>query len=56
MRERFLKKNRRQVKNNLEQKKQLKEKEISNVCQGYGNSFNGWIDKKDTISNNSVLS
>ena len=37
------------VKKNLKQKKYLKEKVINYMSNGYDNSFNSWINKKDLI-------
>ena len=37
------------LKNNLEQKKYLKEKVINCTSNGKVNRFNTWIDKKDLI-------
>ena len=42
---------RRLIKNNLEQKKYLREKgdKLYVKWKGYDNSFNHWIDKKDLV-------
>ena len=45
-----MKKNsKRLIKQNLEQKRYLREKVINSITNGNDNRFNSWIDKKDLV-------